>query len=107
MWKKYFKRNYKLTASKIVFEFSRTFFQTSNFLLFQDPRLLSDAYLTTGQYTRVENGVESPTYIQLENASVARPGYSGIYSPPVTYRQDYTTNDHHIYSVKSATNNAR
>ena len=36
----------------------------------QDPRLQGDPYLISGQYsTRVGNGVESPTYIQLENAS--------------------------------------
>jgi hypothetical protein len=81
--------------------------------MFQDPRLLGDAYLTSGQYTsiRQSNGVESPTYIQLENAAIAMSknvatngGYSTtIYSPPVSYRQDYATNDHHIYAVKTPT----
>ena len=73
---------------------------------------MGDAYLTTGQYSRVGNGVESPTYIQLENASVStRPGYysTGIYSPPASYRggQDFLgpgTTDHPIYTVKPPTN---
>ncbi len=86
---------------------------------FQDPRLLGDAYLTTGQqYSRVHNnGVESPTYIQLENASVptrvSSTGYAtGIYSPPVSYstsRHEYLAApvDQHIYSLKSAPGNGR
>ena len=84
-------------------------YQTYAFLMFQDPRLLGDAYLTTGQqYTRVGNGVESPTYIQLENAAVSSitrggGGYSsGIYSPPGPYRQDYLGNSaSDIYSMKA------
>ena len=43
------------------------------------------------------NGVESPTYIQLENAAIGKT--QDIYSPPNAYKQEY--NDHHIYSVKN------
>ena len=62
------------------------------------------------------NGVESPTYIQLENASAVNSitkggsGYTaGIYSPPTSYRQDYVSggvpvSDHHIYSIRSGGN---
>ena len=77
----------------------------------QDPRLQGDPYLISGQYnanTRVGNGVESPTYIQLENASAVNSitkggaGYTaGIYSPPTSYRQDYgPVSDHQIYSLR-------
>lgn len=87
----------------------------------QDPRLLGDAslYSSSSDYAnqRINSGLESPTYIQLENAamsaynkssSVATSFANGIYSPPVTvatssqgnFRQDYPT-DHHIYAVKS------
>ena len=88
---------------------------TKSFSL-QDPRLLGDAYLTSGQYAahsgaRVSNGVESsPTYTLLENAS--RVGYpsGGIYSPPTSYRQEFGPGlghgtDHHVYSVKAPTTN--
>ena len=83
-----------------------------NLLLIQDPRLLSDAYLSGGQYvgTRMgNNGVESPTYIQLENAAVSKPPphNPGIYSPPNSYKQEFNEQQqqqqhhNHIYSVKN------
>ena len=56
--------------------------------------------MSSGQYagTRMgSNGVESPTYIQLENAAIGKT--QDIYSPPNAYKQEY--NDHHIYSVKN------
>ena len=79
-------------------------------ILLQDPRLLSDAYLSGGQYvgTRMgNNGVESPTYIQLENAAISKPPHNpGIYSPPnsAAYKQEFNEQQQHhnnIYSVKN------
>ena len=72
---------------------------------------MGDAYLATGQqYSRISNGVESPTYTVLEPAP-ARSAYpSGIYSPPVSYRSDFLGSgnpDHPIYTVKPPPNNAR
>ena len=79
----------------------------------QDPRLQGDPYLISGQYNANTRVGESPTYIQLENASAVNSiskggsGYTaGIYSPPTPYRQDYVSgagvpvSDHHIYSIR-------